>query len=182
MKTKKGAHHDHDSGGQRDGDNGAAHEAEKSGAAAAIPADERDGTIEELKRELLYQAAELENFKRRTENRYRDMIRAAPEPLVRDLLPVVDNLERALTHTEDAGGALAEGIGHILSHLKSVLLNHGVEEVEAEGKKFDPNFHEALAQMPGPEDGMVLSVHEKGYLYKGKLLRPAKVIVSRAAG
>lgn len=136
--------------------------------------------IDRLKKELLYQAAEVENFKRRTENRYREMLRFASEPLVRDLLQVVDNLERATGHAMEAHEALGEGLGHILAHFRAILGNHEVAEIEALGAKFDPNLHEAIAMVPGEEDGKIIAVQEKGYTYRGKLLRPPKVIVSRA--
>lgn len=143
--------------------------------------DGRDQKIADLQKELLYQAAEVENFKRRTEKRYADALKFAAEPLIRDLLPVVDNLERALEHAGNSSESVAEGLGHILAQLRSALSRHGVEEIGAEGAKFDPNFHEALAQVPGEKDGMVASVHEKGYTIHQKLLRPSKVLVTRLA-
>jgi len=143
--------------------------------------DERDAAIENLNKELLYQAAEVENFKRRTEKRYADALKFACEPFARDLVGVVDNLERALDHAVAENAAISEGLGHILTQLRATLVRHGVEEIAAEGVKFDPNFHEALAMVPGDADGLVVSVHEKGYTIHGKLLRPSKVIVSRLA-
>lgn len=144
-------------------------------------ADERDAKIAQLQKELLYQAAEVENFKRRTEKRYADALKFATEPLIRDLLPAIDNLERALDHADTSTDSVREGLGHILNQIRLVLARHGVEEIAAEGAKFDPNFHEALAQVPGQEDGMVASVHEKGYTIHQKLLRPSKVLVTRLA-
>lgn len=141
---------------------------------------ERVEEAEKLKKELLYQTAEVENFKRRTENRYRDMLKYATEPLVRDLLPAIDNLERALSHSSESS-ALTEGLGHVLIQFREVLAKNGVVEIMADGEKFDPNFHEAIAQAPGPEDGKVIMVQEKGYTIHGKLLRPARVVVSKLA-
>lgn len=143
--------------------------------------DTRDAEIEGLKKELLYQMAEVDNFKRRTEKRYADALKYACEPLMKELLGVADNLERAAAHAGETSPAIAEGISNILTQLDSALTRHGAQEIQAQGEKFDPNFHEALAQVPGPEDGMVVAVHEKGYTIHGKLLRPSKVIVSKLA-
>ena len=145
---------------------------------------ERAAQIAQLASELLYQQAELDNFKKRTEKRYQDMLRFATDPLVRDLLAVVDNLERALTHADEGDANVAgivEGLGHILGQLGETLVKHGVETIEPEGKKFDPNLHEAMGQIAGEEAGMVAMVLEKGYALHSRLLRPAKVMVSRLA-
>ncbi|PLX46276.1 MAG: nucleotide exchange factor GrpE [Deltaproteobacteria bacterium] len=138
--------------------------------------------VAKLKSELLYQHAELENFKRRTQKRYEDALRYANEPIAKDLLSVLDNLERSLEHAgaEDMN-SFTEGIKQIAEQLRGILSTHGIEEVNAEGEKFDPNLHEALAQVPGNEDGVVVGVHEKGYTLHGRLLRPAKVLVSKLA-
>jgi molecular chaperone GrpE len=145
----------------------------------------RQAEIEELKKELLYQRAEFDNFRKRTEKRYRDALEYATEPLVKDLLPVLDDLERALEHAQEAGGdslaALLEGLGHVAAKLQEALSRHGVENVAAHGERFDPNFHEALLQVPGEEDNQVAQVLQKGYLLKGRLLRPARVAVSKVA-
>lgn len=143
--------------------------------------DERDAKIESLQKELLYQAAELENFKRRTEKRYADALKFATEPLIRDILGVVDNLERALEHTGSEQNSVNEGLHLILNQLRSALARHGVEEIATEGEKFDPNFHEALAQVPSDSEGFIASVHEKGYTIHQRLLRPAKVLITKLA-
>lgn len=160
--------------------------AEKKAIAAAEEAQAqlaaRQDEFEAMKKDVLYQRAELENFKRRTKERFDDSVRFAAEKVVNDLLPVLDNLERAMEHSgEEAANpeALAEGVGHIITQFKQGLEAHGVEVIEALGETFDPNLHEALAQMPGEEDNKVVAVHEKGYKLNGKLLRPARVVVSR---
>jgi molecular chaperone GrpE len=144
----------------------------------------KEKEIERLRGEILYDRAELENFKKRTERRFQDALLFAAEPLVRDILPVLDNLERALSHAGEPGNgcaAVIDGVGHVLTQLRETLARHGVVPVEAEGARFDPHVHEALAQVPGEEDNKVASVHERGYLLHGRLLRPAKVVVSRVA-
>jgi molecular chaperone GrpE len=162
--------------------------AEKKAIAAAEEATQRleqqQAEFEEMKKDLLYQRAELENFKRRTKERFDESVRYAAEKVVIDLLPVLDNLERAMEHStegEAATDALAEGVGHTIAQFRQTLESHGVEVIEALGETFDPNFHEALAQMPGETDNIVMMVHEKGYKLNGKLLRPARVVVSKLA-
>lgn len=145
----------------------------------------REAEIAELKKELLYQRAEFDNFRKRTEKRYRELLEYANEPLVKDLLPVLDDLERGLEHAREAGGdsvaSLLEGLGHVVSKLQDALTRHGVEGVPAHGERFDPHVHEALLQVPGEEDNRVAQVLEKGYVLKGRLLRPARVAVSKVA-
>lgn len=146
---------------------------------------EKDGQIDQLRAELLYQRAELENFKKRTERRYAEALEYAGEGLWKDLLPVLDNLERALLHAREGGAesfeALIEGLGHVTEQFRAVLSRHGVEPVASEGARFDPAVHDALAQVPGEEDGRVAQTYEKGYTLKGRLLRPAKVTVTKVA-
>lgn len=144
---------------------------------------EKDALVADLQNQILYLHAELENFKRRTQKRYREALDFATEPLLKDLLPVLDNLERATEHARDDGGvdSLVEGLGHVISQFRDALAKHDVEPIEAEGEKFDPTLHEAMFQIPGEEDGRVASVYEKGYRLKGRLLRPAKVAVTKVA-
>ncbi|GAB4262647.1 MAG: hypothetical protein Kow0092_13120 [Deferrisomatales bacterium] len=138
-----------------------------------------------LRNELLYLRAELENFKKRTEKRYREALEFASEPVLREFLGVLDNLERAVEHGRESGPggheALLEGLGHVIQQFGDVLRAHGVEPVPAEGARFDPGLHEAMLQVPGEEDGKVGGVFEKGYTLKGRLLRPAKVAVTKVA-
>lgn len=145
----------------------------------------REAELAELKKELLYQRAEFDNFRKRTEKRYREALEYATEPLVKDLLPVLDDLERALEHAAEAGAealpSLLEGLGHVAAKMQDALGRHGVEGVATDGARFDPNFHEALLQVPGEEDNQVAQVLQKGYLLKGRLLRPARVAVSKVA-
>jgi molecular chaperone GrpE len=149
------------------------------------PGAEKNPEIADLQKELLYQRAEFENFRKRTEKRYREALQFATEPFAKDLLPVLDNLERALAHAsdarEDALQALTDGLTHVLTQFRQVLRDHGVEDVPALGERFDPNVHESLAFMPGEADNLVAQVFENGYLIKGRLLRPAKVAVSKVA-
>ncbi len=146
---------------------------------------QREAELAEAKNRYLYLAAELENYKKRAERRLREALDFASEPLLKDLLPVLDNLERAVSHAREAGpeahDALVEGLGHVIQQFHDVLARHGVEPVPGEGERFDPNVHEAVAQVPGDQDGLVQKVYEKGYRLKGRLLRPAKVAVTKVA-
>jgi molecular chaperone GrpE len=146
---------------------------------------ERDVQVADLQNKILYLHADLENFKKRTEKRYREALEFASEPLLRELLPVLDNLERAVSHGRENGpagfDALLEGLGNVIQQFTDVLRRHGAEPVSAKGEKFDPAVHEALAHVPGDEDGRVRDVYEKGFTLKGRLLRPAKVTVTKVA-
>ncbi len=146
---------------------------------------EKDAELDQLRAELLYQRAELENFKRRTEKRYGEALEYAAEALLKDLLPGLDNLERALAHAREGGpgsfDALLEGLDHVLVSFREALGRHGVAPVVSDGARFDPAVHDALAQVAGEEDGWVGETYEKGYLLKGRLLRPAKVTVTKVA-
>jgi molecular chaperone GrpE len=131
--------------------------------------------------QLLRLAAEFDNYKKRME-RERSLARAyANEGLLERLLPVVDNLERALAAA--GGGAaegLVEGVELTLRELLEVLRREGVEPIDAEGLAFDPTVHEAVLTQPSDDlpEGSVISQVEKGYQYKDRILRPAKVVVS----
>ncbi|MDW7708980.1 MAG: nucleotide exchange factor GrpE [Deferrisomatales bacterium] len=146
---------------------------------------EKDAQLGQLRAELLYQRAELENFKRRTEKRYGEALAYASEGLLKDLLPVLDNLERALSHAREGGSegidSLIEGLDHVLQQFLDALGRHDVAPVPSDGARFDPAVHDALAQVPGAEDGWVGDTYEKGYTWKGRLLRPAKVTVTKVA-
>jgi len=146
---------------------------------------EKDAQVDQLRAEILYQRAELDNFKKRTEKRYRESLEYAAEGLMKDLLPVLDNLERAVEHGRQAGaeglGPLLEGLDHVIAQFQDVLGRHGAQPVASHGARFDPAVHDALAQVPGSEDGLVADTYEKGYTLKGRLLRPAKVTVTKVA-
>lgn len=160
-------------------------EVEPAGSSAEAELAAKASEIAELKSQLLYQRAELDNFRKRTEKRTREALEYASEPLLKDLLPVLDDLERAIAHAREAEtdglASLLEGLDHVAAKLHDVLGRHGVEAVAPEGEKFDPNVHESLCQMPGEEDNRVAQVFQKGYLLKGRLLRPARVAVSKVA-
>ncbi|MDH3442688.1 MAG: nucleotide exchange factor GrpE [Deltaproteobacteria bacterium] len=133
---------------------------------------------------FMRQTAELENFKKRASRDKEEAIRFANDALVKELLPVVDNLERALLHAKGVGNgeSLVEGVEMTLKGLFESLGKHGVVQISAIGQPFDPQVHEAMAQIESDsnEPNTVLDEHQKGYLIKERLLRPALVTVVKA--
>jgi molecular chaperone GrpE len=123
--------------------------------------------------------ADFENWRKRAAKEAAAGERAR-SGLVRELLPVVDNLERALASAQESEQHLAEGVRLVHSELLAVLERNGVEQFDPEGEKFDPEVHEALStrEADGAKPGMVLDVVEKGYKANGTVLRPARVVVS----
>ena len=126
--------------------------------------------------------ADLENMKRRAAREKADLAKFASEGVLRDLLPVVDNLERAVAHTEGADGALLSGVKLVLKSLQDVLERHNVKRVVARGALFDPAEHEAVAQIESAvhEPNAVVDEHQAGYRLHDRLLRPAMVTVAKA--
>lgn len=139
--------------------------------------------IEELEDQSLRLQAEIQNMRRRNQKDREQAARYRSQDLAKEILPAMDNLERALEIevTDEAGQSLKQGIEMVLASFERALTASNVEEIEAEGKVFDPNFHEALAQVPaeeGQESGIVTEVYEKGYKLHDRVLRAAKVIVT----
>jgi molecular chaperone GrpE len=124
--------------------------------------------------------ADFENYRKRAAKEAAAAGQRAKSGLVRELLPVVDNLERALMSAEDTEQHLAEGVRLVHSELIAVLERNGVEQFDPRGDRFDPSEHEALSMRSedGAESGTVLDVVEKGYRANGGILRPARVVVS----
>jgi molecular chaperone GrpE len=127
--------------------------------------------------------AEMENMKKRFQKDKQDLIKYGNETLTKQLLPVADNLEKALDHSKDEKSieALREGVDLTLKGLINVLEKAGVEVVEAVGAPFDPNFHEAVSEQADGRaaPGTVLKELQKGYLLNQRLIRPAMVIVNK---
>jgi molecular chaperone GrpE len=136
----------------------------------------------ELKDKLLRARAELANVQRRNANEKAEALRFAIAHFVRDLLPVVDDFERALEAAESAGesGGMVAGAKLVYENLLKVLNSHHLERIEAAGQPFDPNWHEAVMQQPSAEHPpqTVLQVIQQGYRLRERLIRPAKVVVS----
>ena len=125
--------------------------------------------------------ADFENYRKRTAQQAAQAGERAKAGLLREILPVVDNLERALASAGEAEAALAEGVKLVLADLRGVLARAGVEAIEPVGERFDPTTHEALSTRPaddGAEAGIVVEVVEKGYRTRDNVIRPARVVVS----
>ncbi|PZR33497.1 MAG: nucleotide exchange factor GrpE [Azospira oryzae] len=124
--------------------------------------------------------AEFDNHRRRTAKEKLDMIQSANEQLLKALLPVLDDFERAEKSFKDKNDKEAEGFFLIQNKFKKIIDQYSVKEMESKGSEFNPDFHEAITQIPAPEEklkGKVVDVVEKGYLLGEKVLRFAKVVV-----
>ena len=122
--------------------------------------------------------ADFENYRKRAAREAAAAGERAKSGLVRELLPIVDNLERALASAEAGEQHLAEGVRLVHAELIAVLERNGVEQFNPSGDRFDPSEHEALSVREDGEPGLVLDVVEKGYRANGTVLRPARVVVS----
>lgn len=162
---------------------------DKTSSSAKEKAAEENKKIAELEKEVadlkdrfLRKVAEFENYKRRNENDQLNLIKYAAESFIIKLLPVVDDFERSLEHIESAknNDALKEGIKLVYDKLIKVLDEQGVKKIDAVGKPFDVHYHEALMQRKDDkaEPHTVLDELEKGYLYKDRVIRHSKVVVS----
>lgn len=134
---------------------------------------------------LLRTTADFDNFKKRAAREKIEAAQYANYSLIQKLLPVLDNFEMALAAAQNAGGdklgSLQSGVQMIQQQLRSALAEAGLEEIDAAGKPFDPNFHEAISQQESAAvpEGNVLQQLRKGYRLKDRLLRPATVIVAK---
>jgi molecular chaperone GrpE len=139
--------------------------------------------LEEAKDKYLRALADFDNYRKRVAREKEQYIKCANEELIKCLLEVVDNLERALeTSNENTTyEALMKGVELTLSRLKDILSGEGLCHIECVGRPFDPNYHEAVMQMEkdGAESETVIEETQRGYTLKGKVIRPSKVVVSK---
>ena len=135
--------------------------------------------VAELQDKLLRQHAEMENLRKRTQREVADARKYAIEKFATSLLDVVDNLERAVETEEGNEAAVREGVALTLDSWHKVASKFELERIDAVGQIFDPHFHEALSKMPSDEPAdTVVAQHMAGYTLNGRLIRPAKVLVS----
>ena len=134
---------------------------------------ERDQYLDSLRR----LKAEFDNSRKRQERERSRILESASEKLVQELLPVLDNLDRAL----ESEGDIREGVRATRDQLAEVLANEGLLPVASDGQPFDPNVHEAVMGQPSEdqEEGTVLQTFQRGYLLNGRAIRPAKVVVAK---
>ena len=151
--------------------------------------------IEELRKQLeekekeaaanhdkyLRSVAEMDNYKKRAAKEKADIIKYGKEELVKDILPFMDSLDRALEHDTGDIQAFKDGVALIQDQILCCLKKHGVEKIETAGAYFDPNFHEALMQVKSDQhkDNKIVSEMQKGYLLNGRLIRPSRVCVCK---
>ena len=143
--------------------------------AAALEAQLKEKAKRKIKKRLNF-----ENFRRRTAKEKEELAAVITQNLLTDLLPLLDNFERAMAVEQSDGEAFQKGVEMIFTQLREVMEKHGLEHIEAEGKPFDPNVHQAVmrAENPDVEDGTITQVLQKGYQAKGRVIRPAMVQVA----
>jgi len=146
---------------------------------------EQAAKAEEHWQRLVQQAADFENYKKRAARERQDATTYANEGLLTKLVPVLDNFEMAIAAASASDGAanksLQAGVSMIAGQLKNVLAEAGLEEIDAAGKKFDPNLHEAVSEVATTEvpEGHVAQQIRRGYRFRNRLIRPAGVTVAR---
>jgi molecular chaperone GrpE len=157
-------------------------------AEAAPAAPELARELEQTQARLLRLQADFENFRRRAQREKTEAHQYGHQNLVKDLLSAVDNLDRAIDHARGSGGgdleSLLQGVELVRRELSTAFAKHGVTQLEAVGRPFDPALHEAMAQIPDASaaPNTVVEELQKGYVIRDRLLRPARVVVTRAPG
>lgn len=142
---------------------------------------ELEGRLQEMTSQLQRMAADFENFRRRASQEREELIRFAAQRLVENLLPVIDNFERAVAHAQQADpAAFQQGVTMIHRQLMDTLRQQGVEAMTPVGSPFDPRMHEAVGNVETTEypDGSVVAVLQPGYTLSGKVVRPAMVQIA----
>ena len=141
-------------------------------------ATERDEYLDALQR----LKAEFDNYRKRSDRDRQNIATGATREVVRGLLPVMDNLERAVAALGEQGDQIVAGLEMVRGQLAGLLAGHGVEEIPSVGVAFDPTVHEAIASVPSPDhaEGTIIEVVEKGYRQSEHVLRPTRVVIAAA--
>jgi len=137
--------------------------------------------IQDLEKEKQYSTAEIVNLRQRYARERNTLVKFSSMNLASKILPVLDNLEKAISIENNESEKFIEGVNMTLKSLRSTLENEGVQKIDARDKLFDPSFMEAIAVIPTPEGkepGSVVEIVEEGYMFHDRVLRPVKVIVS----
>lgn len=145
---------------------------------------ELEGQLKEVNDKYLRLVADFDNFRKRTAKERVELIKNAGEDVIKSLLDVVDDSDRAMKQLETSDDIvqIKEGITLVFNKLKNVLLNKGLKEMESKGQNFDTELHEAITEIPAPTDdlkGKVLDEIQKGYYLNDKIIRHAKVVVGK---
>lgn len=158
---------------------------EPAAAAENAPADPLQTALAErdaLQQKWLLAVADHDNYRKRVQKEFEQERRYAALPLARELLPVMDNLHRAVEAAKSASDAqqLVQGVQMVVKQFDDVLARHGISPINAAGKPFDPNLHQALQQIPTADQPpmTVLAEYERGYTMHDRIVRPSTVIVS----
>jgi molecular chaperone GrpE len=137
--------------------------------------------LAEMQDRYLRLAAEFDNYRKRTIKERYELIKTAGEDILKDLLPILDDFDRAMNvmNSSDSINAIMEGTGLIYNKFKMVLENRGVNELNPIGVTFDPDVHEAIAKIKGTDEqsGRIIDVTQKGYSLNGKIIRHPKVVI-----
>lgn len=186
MKNKK-EHVEHNAkhapAGERPNEKAAAENQKQEIEELRIKLEEKEKEVSANYDKYLRAVAEFDNYKKRAMKEKADAIKFGNEEIIKDILPFMDSLDRALEHDTGDIQAFKDGVALIQDQLLCCLKKHGVEKIDVTGKTFDPNFHEALMQMDSDqhEDNKIVSEMEKGYLLNGRLIRPSRVCVCKKA-
>lgn len=144
--------------------------------------DELQGQYDELNDKYLRLYSEFDNYRKRTNKERLDLLKSASNEVISDLLPVLDDFDRAITAIDEHGvdEETKKGLLLIYNKLYSILSQKGLKSMDSKGKDFDTDYHEAITNVPAPSKdmvGKVVDVVEKGYLLNGKIIRFAKVVI-----
>ncbi len=144
---------------------------------------QKEEEINDLNNRFMRLNADFQNFKKRVEKEKADVYQFGNEKMITDLLPILDNLERAYSSTNEesmASDVIAKGVEMVIKQFKEILKKHGVEEIQATGEEFDPNLHHAVMQEDHEtyKSNRVIDVFQKGYTLNGKVIRASMVKVS----
>jgi molecular chaperone GrpE len=173
-----------------------AEEAEDSpaegGAEAEVPEEQKEevtlakeeleklqAAVQEKEERVLRLQADFENFRRRTAKEKEELSAVVTQGILKDMLPLLDNFERAMAAEAKDIDSFKQGVEMIFKQFGEVLVKNGLEHIEVEGKKFDPNFHQAVMRVENPdlEDETIAQELQKGYMVKGRVIRPSMVQV-----
>ena len=143
---------------------------------------EPSSQLQDAEERVLRAQAEIENVRKRGRREYEDLLRYGEMNLLRDILPVLDNIERAIEASESTTDVetLRKGFRMTASQIEKLLESHGCETIKTENEVFDPTVHEAISQQPGngADPGTVIGVTSRGYVLHDRVVRPAQVIVA----
>lgn len=141
---------------------------------------EKEEVIEDLNNKIARLQADFLNYKKRSEKEKEESVNFGIQAVITDLLPIIDNFERALDAASNKEDSFYKGVDMIKDQLYRLLEKYNIKEIKALGEKFDPNIHHAISTVDTQEEaGTVVEVYQKGYLMEDKVVRPSMVIVSK---